>query len=300
MPLPKYFRSKKFREEDLPKYVLAIGVAVFGLCMFTDIGSSLKNVSVSDLTEDTPLGQFQKDTKEIKDAADDALQQAGADKLAAQAQKEINEDGDSDFDDGELFESWYSDIEAEEEPEETKAPVIISEPEVTTSILAQTSSFQEDAAESGTANSGKDLLSMQECLVVRVVDGDTFILDIEDTETKVRLIGVDTPESVAPSSYYKDNTQEGKTVSDIVKDKLQEGDLLYLEYDVSPTDKYGRTLAYLYFPDGTMVQEWLLNEGLANVATYPPNVRYADHFAELAHQAAENKTGLWEDFFKEE
>lgn len=135
--------------------------------------------------------------------------------------------------------------------------------------------------------------------VVRVVDGDTYILDIDGTEERIRLIGVDTPEVKAPASYYKENTKEGATVSEIVKDRIKQGDTLYIEYDTSKTDKYGRTLAYLYFPNGVMVQEWLLSQGYANVATYPPNTKYADHFTELAHRAAEKKVGLWNGFFTE-
>lgn len=141
---------------------------------------------------------------------------------------------------------------------------------------------------------------MEKCTVQRVVDGDTYILDIDGEEKRVRLIGVDTPESVAPDSYGKENTEEGKTVSDIVKGKIQAGSILYAEYDVSKTDKYGRTLAYLYFENGTMVQDWLLENGYANIATYPPNVKYADHFAELAHTAAKNRVGLWNGFFEEQ
>ncbi len=136
--------------------------------------------------------------------------------------------------------------------------------------------------------------------VMRVVDGDTYIILINDTETRVRLIGVDTPESVAPDNYSKENTSEGKDITDVVKDKIREDDILYIEYDVRETDKYGRTLAYLYFPDGTMVQEWLLENGYANIATYPPNVKYAEHFKELAQTAAENKVGLWNGFFESE
>lgn len=142
--------------------------------------------------------------------------------------------------------------------------------------------------------------------IVRVVDGDTYCIDLENVRgdeekgTKVRLIGVDTPESVAPDTYRKDNTEEGKTVSDIVRDKLKVGDTVLIEYDVQKEDKYGRTLAYVYMSNGTMVEEWLLSEGLANTATYPPNVKYSDHFQELAHNAWENEVGLWKDFFSEE
>lgn len=136
--------------------------------------------------------------------------------------------------------------------------------------------------------------------VVRVKDGDTYVLKIDGEETTVRLIGVDTPESVAPSDYSKENTSEGKTVSEIVKQKLQPGDTIYIEYDVSKTDKYGRTLAYLYFEDGSMVQEWLLQNGYAQVMTVQPNCKYAERFAELEHTAAENNVGLWNGLFESE
>ena len=147
--------------------------------------------------------------------------------------------------------------------------------------------------------SNGDLADLEQGEVVRVIDGDTYILNIGGVETRVRLIGVDTPESVAPEDYRKENTEEGKEISELVKDKIRAGDVFYIEYDVSKTDKYNRTLAYLYFPDGKMVQEWLLEMGYANTATYPPNVKYADYFAELAHEAAENKIGLWEGYFNE-
>lgn len=139
----------------------------------------------------------------------------------------------------------------------------------------------------------------QAVTVVSVIDGDTYMLDADGEEIKARLIGVDTPESVAPDEYHKDNTQEGKDVSTIVKEKIPVGSTLYMEYDVSETDKYGRHLVYLYFENGTMVQDWLLSNGYANVATYPPNVKYSERFKELAHKAAENEVGLWDGFFQE-
>lgn len=135
--------------------------------------------------------------------------------------------------------------------------------------------------------------------VVRVVDGDTYVLSIDGVETKVRLIGVDTPESVAPETYDKENTEEGVWVSDIVKEKIKEGDILNIEYDVGRTDNYGRTLAYLYFSDGARVQDWLLSNGYAQVMTIQPNSKYADHFAELEQAAMERKVGLWNGAFIE-
>ena len=79
--------------------------------------------------------------------------------------------------------------------------------------------------------------------VVRVVDGDTIIVDIDGTETRVRLIGVDTPESVHPDDTL--NSERGKIASDFTS-ALLTGKQVYLEYDKEMTDKYGRTLAYVF------------------------------------------------------
>lgn len=146
---------------------------------------------------------------------------------------------------------------------------------------------------------------------------DKFVHFFENVQEKWDVLSKDTPTEKKPEVQKKQhkpyldcvaelekiaerNTEEGKEVSQIVKEKFQDIDTVYVEYDVSPTDKYGRTLAYVYFEDGTMVQDWLLENGYANTATYPPNVKHADHFAELAHTAAEQKVGLWNGFFEEQ
>ena len=121
------------------------------------------------------------------------------------------------------------------------------------------------------------------CTLVRVVDGDTYIVELNGEEKRIRLIGVNTPESVAPADYAE-NTSKGKNVSEIVKNKLHKGDTLFLEYDTERTDKYDRILAYVYLPDGTMMQEWLLENGYAEIMTIPPNVRYANRFENLTKE----------------
>ena len=113
--------------------------------------------------------------------------------------------------------------------------------------------------------------------VVRVVDGDTIIVDIGGTEERVRLIGVDTPESVHPDS--EKNTQAGILASDYTKSRL-EGKQVELELDVQERDLYGRLLAYVYV-DGVMYNKTLLADGVANLATYPPNVKYVDEFTAI-------------------
>ena len=132
----------------------------------------------------------------------------------------------------------------------------------------------------GNNSTPKENHEKEQCTLVRVVDGDTYIVELNGEEKRIRLIGVNTPESVAPADYAE-NTAEGERVSEIVKNKLREGDTLLLEYDTERTDKYDRTLAYVYLPDGTMIQEWLLENGYAEVMTIPPNVRYAERFKEI-------------------
>lgn len=132
--------------------------------------------------------------------------------------------------------------------------------------------------------------------VVSVTDGDTFQINYNGAKTKVRLIGVDTPESVHPDS--KKNNEYGKQASNYTK-SLLEGKTVKLEFDVSPTDKYGRLLAYVYLENGEMLNEKLLKEGYAQVATYPPNVKYVEKFEALQKEARENKVGFWaKDIFK--
>lgn len=122
--------------------------------------------------------------------------------------------------------------------------------------------------------------------VERVVDGDTFQLTNKE---KVRLIGVDTPETVKPGTPVQ---TYGKEASDFTK-KMLTGKKVRLEYDVTEKDRYGRLLAYVYLEDGTFYNELLLREGYAQIMTIPPNVKYADRFLEVQRQARDAGKGLW-------
>jgi micrococcal nuclease len=127
--------------------------------------------------------------------------------------------------------------------------------------------------------------------VIRVIDGDTFCLE-DGTEKgeKVRLIGVDAPES--RKTFKKKVGYFGKEAKAFLIDYLT-GKRVRLEYDVTPKDRYGRTLAYVYLEDGTFLNAKMVEEGYAQVMTVPPNVKYADQFLELQRQARENNRGLW-------
>ena len=125
--------------------------------------------------------------------------------------------------------------------------------------------------------------------IARIVDGDTFIIDYNGVEERVRLIGVDSPESVHPDTTK--NNELGKIASDFSKNYL-EGKEVCLELDVQERDKYGRLLAYAYV-GGQMYNKILLQEGMARAFTYPPNIRYNDDFIEIEKTAREANKGLW-------
>ena len=127
--------------------------------------------------------------------------------------------------------------------------------------------------------------------VVRTVDGDTIVLDVDGKEKTVRLIGVDAPESVHPDRTR--NTDEGKAASDWMREYLT-GKQVYIEYGMDPTDDYGRTLAYVYLDDGsTILQEELLRAGYATTMTIQPNTKYVIDFEQAEKEAQSNQVGLW-------
>jgi micrococcal nuclease len=129
--------------------------------------------------------------------------------------------------------------------------------------------------------------------VKKVVDGDTFWVDDGSPKgIKIRLIGVDAPES--KNSRTKEMTYFGREASDYLS-SLIAGRKVRLEYDVGQFDKYGRTLAYVYLEDGTFVNAILVKNGYATVMTVPPNVKYADTFLKLERKARNQKRGLWRD-----
>jgi len=122
-------------------------------------------------------------------------------------------------------------------------------------------------------------------LVERVVDGDTIKLA---DGTRVRYIGIDTPETVRPNHPVE---FMGHEASDFNRD-LVEGKRVRLEYDVARRDKYGRTLAYVYL-DTLFVNAELVRRGLARTLTIPPNDSFAALFERLSAEAGARGRGLW-------
>lgn len=127
--------------------------------------------------------------------------------------------------------------------------------------------------------------------VIRIIDGDTFVVvDGSEKGETVRLIGVDAPETRRSSN--KDIGHFGEEAKLFLSNLLQEGQVELL-YDVGKKDRYGRTLAYVYLPDGTFINAEMVKQGYATVMTVPPNVTYAERFLEFEQQAKRRKRGLW-------
>ena len=127
--------------------------------------------------------------------------------------------------------------------------------------------------------------------VEHVVDGDTIVVHIGGRDERVRLIGIDTPETVDPRKPVQ---CFGKEASNRTKALLPEGTAVRLERDVEARDHYGRLLAYVFrVNDGTFVNLALAEEGYALPLTIPPNVAYADRFAAAAADARREERGLW-------
>ncbi len=141
------------------------------------------------------------------------------------------------------------------------------------------------------------VLFAYECTVERVVDGDTLVCSGE----KVRLIGIDTPESSFNRRVFKQKIwgtpkevlSYGRRAKLFVKGLVPPGTRVKLEFDLQKRDRYGRLLAYVWLPDGRMLNEVILREGYASLLTIPPNVKYVERFRRAYRYAVENKRGLW-------
>jgi endonuclease YncB( thermonuclease family) len=137
------------------------------------------------------------------------------------------------------------------------------------------------------ARRGQPSRRTREALVARVVDGDTIEVERPGVSV-VRLIGVDTPETVAPGAPVE---CYGRAASAFTRRSLL-GDHVRLEYDVERTDRYGRTLAYVW-EGATLFNRLLVRRGFATVATYPPNVAYESRFIAAEKRARNQDRGLW-------
>ena len=122
-------------------------------------------------------------------------------------------------------------------------------------------------------------------ICARVIDGDTIVLSNGE---KVRLIGVDTPETKHPKKpveYY------GKEATAFTK-KMVGGRVVKLKYDVQRRNKYGRLLAYVYLMNGTFLNAEIIKQGYGHAYTRFP-FKHMEQFKQYEKEAQEAKRGLW-------
>lgn len=123
--------------------------------------------------------------------------------------------------------------------------------------------------------------------VKRVVDGDTLLM--EDGE-RIRLLGVDTPETVAEGRPVE---EWGPEASAFTKDAV-EGQLVRLAYDKERRDQYHRVLAYVYKEDGWFLNEELIRAGLSKAQLqFPYSTQMKNRFKAAEEEARRAEAGLW-------
>lgn len=127
--------------------------------------------------------------------------------------------------------------------------------------------------------------------VTKITDGDTIHVKIGGGDETVRLIGIDTPESVDPRSPVE---CFGLEASAHLEELIPNGTAVRLVRDVEARDRYDRLLAYVYrVPDDLFVNRQMALDGYANVLTFPPNVAHVDDFVDAVREAREAGRGLW-------
>jgi len=143
---------------------------------------------------------------------------------------------------------------------------------------------EEKKPEIFTAEDGQVL---EEAIVTKVIDGDT--VEINGSE-QVRYIGINTPEISFANGKADCYGEEARRANE----ELVGGKKVWLEKDVSETDKYGRLLRYVWSWE-LMINEYLVAQGFANIATYPPDVKHQERLLNAQKEAVLNKSGLWKD-----
>lgn len=127
--------------------------------------------------------------------------------------------------------------------------------------------------------------------VTKVVDGDTIDVIIDEKTYRLRLIGLNTPETVDPRTKVQ---CFGKEASNKAKELLADN-FVSLESDPSQgeRDKYGRLLRYVFLPDGTSYNKFMIENGFAYEYTYDSDYKYQKEYKDAQAYALMNSLGLW-------
>jgi len=135
--------------------------------------------------------------------------------------------------------------------------------------------------------------STEAFLVTKIIDGDTIALENGE---KVRYLGIDTPELHHPKKEVECFAYQAYEKNK----ELVLGKKVFLQKDISEKDKYGRLLRYVFLDEkmstdeGSFINLYLVKNGFAYAATFPPDVKYANLFLTAQKEAYQKNLGLWQ------
>lgn len=146
-----------------------------------------------------------------------------------------------------------------------------------------------NASTTGEAAPGTASASPNEAVVVRVIDGDTFVASANGSQQTVRLLNVDTPETKDPNEPVE---CMGPEATQALENLLPVGAKVRLELDQEPLDKYGRTLAGVFDSSGRLVNAEVARQGLGVPVLFEPNRKFYQPVVDAFEEAREAGAGL--------
>lgn len=275
----KYKEKGKFSKISRNAFIL--GFIIFLLFVFTLPGTNVEEGAAATESETVEKA---KDIAQDNEAGTEAEKEAEEERLTTEKEKEeaAKEKAQAEQEEREKAEREAAEKEqTEKEKEEKFAAEKAAKEKEEKQKAEKEKQEKESAAKDGIA----------EVELYRVVDGDTVhVLDSDNNTLKLRLLLIDTPETVHPNKPVE---PFGPEASARMTELMSNAEELHIEYDEgAETDHYGRHLVYLY-ADGVNVHEVLLEEGLARVGYIYEQQRYLSEFREKEQYAKDNQLGIW-------
>lgn len=261
----KYKQKGKFSKITRNSFI--VGFILFLLFIFTMPGTNVEEGAAAVESETVKTAKVISEDNEADPEAD---KQAEKERLAAEKEKEEQAaKKQAEEEQAQVEKKEKAEREAEEQKEKAEA--------------------EKQAEEKEKESSAMEGLTAVE--LYRVVDGDTVhVIDSDNNTLKLRLLLIDTPETVHPNKPVE---MFGPEASARMTELMSSAEELHIEYDEgAQTDHYGRHLVYLY-ADGVSVHEVLLEEGLARVGYIYEQQRYLADFREKEQYAKNNQLGIW-------
>lgn len=273
----KYKQKGKFSKITRNSFI--VGFILFLLFIFTMPGTNVEEGAAAVESETVKTAQ---EISEDNEANPEDAKQAEEERLAAEKEKQAAEKkAEEEQAQAEKEAKEKAEREEKEQAEKEKQEKLAAEKEAKEKAEAEKQAEEESSAMEG-------LTAVE---LYRVVDGDTVhVIDSDNNMLKLRLLLIDTPETVHPNKPVE---AFGPEASARMTELMNSAEELHIEYDKgAETDHYGRHLVYLY-ADGVSVHEVLLEEGLARVGYIYEQQRYLADFREKEQYAKNNQLGIW-------